>query len=367
MSSKEEPKEFSFSQKFHVFGTGKVGKEVVESLKADYSEKLPIKQFECFDHEVPDPSQPYVDKFGHPPISPKKDEEVEEEEAQKSWAARLKERIFGKKEAPTDEQETAPIDEPDQEDPEYKEKMEAYEVQEKYHSCLAEAVEGYKNEDVLMLFTSIEDDQGFRNAQDLSTTARENGAFTIVVVFMPLKVNEAKDIDPWDKMMQQLRLKADVVFVLPNFLLLQLKGVYGFINELLELVAQSGIVNLDLADVKVITKGGNVGVVGIGVSKPMDEDMRVKEAFRRALKHPLFRIDILSANKLLVNVFGDDTMSLKEAEAVAEEVQALVRQKTRIIWGATVGEQYKKQIKIFLMVGVKPREVLVHLYANSGR
>jgi cell division GTPase FtsZ len=366
VSAKEDVQELSFSQRFHMLGTGRVGREVVEKLKEDYSKHLPIKQFECFDHEVPDPNKPYVDKFGHPPIEPQIDEEEKEE--QKSWAARLKEKIFGKKEETTTEPQEETVEkESDEQDPEYKDKMEAYEIQEKYRTCLEGAVKEYGNEDVLLLFTSIEDKQGFQNAQDLSRTAKDNGAFTIAVVFMPLKVSEAKDIDPWDKMMQELRLKADVVFVLPNFLLIQLKGVYGFINELLELVAQSGVVNLDLADVKVVTKGGNVGVVGIGVSRPSDEDMRVKEAFRRALKHPLFRIDILSANKLLVNVFGDDDMSLKEAEAVAEEVQALVRQKTRIIWGATVGEQYKKQIKIFLMVGVKPREVLVHLYANSGR
>jgi len=383
----DDSQKFSFAQHFSIIGTGTVGKEVVEALKEEYEPHLPLKCYQVFDEDVPDPNQPYANKYGHAPIPPPKDVEPQEGE-HVSLAARIKGIFFGKKttesgdpekkeggeepETPlTDEVEEAADEDKsavplDEDDPEYKEKLAAFKQHQKYKKCLDEAICQFKEEDVVMVFTSIEDEKGFTNAQDLAQAARDNGAFSIVVVFLPLRVDAAKDIDPWDKMMQDMRLKADVVFILPNYILIQNKGVYGFITEFLDVVTQSGVVNLDLADVKVVTKGGNVGVVGIGITKPQDDD-RVKEAFRRALKHPLFRIDILSANKLLVNVFGDDTMSLQEAETVAEEVQALVREKTRIIWGATVGEQYKKNIKIFLMVGVKPKEVLVHLYANSGR
>ena len=58
-------------------------------------------------------------------------------------------------------------------------------------------------------------------------------------------------------------------------------------------------------------------------------------------------------------------MSLKDSESVAEEIAPLVKPNTRMIWGATVGENYSGLIHIFLMVGIQPKEVLVHLYANS--
>lgn len=281
-------------------------------------------------------------------------------EEEKGFFTRIKESLFGAEEEPEEEFEI-----PKKTDPDESDRNEAYREHMNYIRSIHSSIKEFDEKDILLIFTDLSDKQAIQNTIDLCRLCKEQGVFTIVSVFLPLKLGNVNLIDPMDRKLQELRLQAEVVVMLPNYILLKHKGVNSYVFELLELVDQSGIVNLDLADMKQVVKGGNVGVVGVGTSQYMDEE-RVQAAFKRALRHPLFRIDILSASKLLINMFGSNDMSLQEAEKGAEEVQMLVRTKTRIIWGATVDEKYSKRIKIFLMVGVKPREVLVHLYANAG-
>jgi len=336
-----------FSRKFHLIGAGDLGKNVMADLMREHAEEVSRARISVLEVTRPENVEEYLDRYGHPPLPP---QEPQPEPKGKSFSSKIKSAIFGGGDG--------------QEMEEYQKRLHAFNRQNAYAATLEAHLEGCAEDDIIMIFGSLDDPDGFLNAKNLAGIAKKKGLFTMVTVFLPRRLESAKEIEPWDRMLQSIRLYADVVFALPNYILISHKGVSLFVHELLELVLVPGIVNLDLADVRTTTKGGCVGMVAFGSSKPEDKH-RVKEAFRRALRNPLFRIDVLSASKVLVNVYGGDDMSLKDAETVAEEIGALVKANTRIIWGATVSENYSGLIHIFLMVGIQPREVLVHLYANS--
>lgn len=336
-----------FSRKFHIIGAGDIGKIVMEDLIREHSEEVSRAKLSVLEVTRPEDVEEYLDKYGHPPLPP---QEPQPEPKGRSFSSKIKSAIFGGDEGEAME--------------DYQKRLDAFNRQSAYAAKLEAHLEGCAEDDIILIFGSMDDPDGFLNAKNLAGISKKKGLFTIVTVFLPRRLESAKEIEPWDRMLQSIRLYSDVVFVLPNYILISHKGVSFFVHELMELVLVPGVVNLDLADVRTTTKGGCVGMVAFGSSKPEDKH-RVKEAFRRALRNPLFRIDVLSASKVLVNVYGGEDMSLKDAETVAEEIGALVKPNTRIIWGATVSESYSGLIHIFLMVGIQPREVLVHLYANS--
>jgi cell division protein FtsZ len=122
------------------------------------------------------------------------------------------------------------------------------------------------------------------------------------------------------------------------------------------MITKPGLVNLDFNDLKTIMKGGGVALIGMGESEGED---RAVEATTEAINSPLIDADISNATGALINVVGGESMTVAEAEKVAEIIQSRISPTARIIWGAAIDPSFEHKIQVMLVVtGVKSKQIV---------
>jgi len=112
------------------------------------------------------------------------------------------------------------------------------------------------------------------------------------------------------------------------------------------LVANKGLINLDFADIKTVMKDGEIAMIGIGES---DTNEKVQEAIEKATHNQLLNININGAKKALINIEGDESMSMGEAQKIMVSVAEKLDRNAKILWGASINKDLKGKIKIFVI------------------
>ncbi len=224
--------------------------------------------------------------------------------------------------------------------------------------------------DMVFITCGLGGGTGTGSAPVIARLAREAGALTIAVCTLPFGVEGAVRMQNAEAGLARLRDVCDTVIVIPNDKLLEvaprlpLAAAFRVADELLvrsirgitEMITKPGLVNLDFADLKTIMKKGGVAMIGLGESDGQD---RATEAVMEALNSPLLEIDISDATGALVNVVGGNDMTLREAEAVVEEIYERINPDARIIWGTSVDPMLDRTIRVMLVItGVKSKQIL---------
>jgi cell division protein FtsZ len=128
------------------------------------------------------------------------------------------------------------------------------------------------------------------------------------------------------------------------------------IKGITEVVTKPGLVNLDFNDIKTVMKSGGVAMIGLGES---DDDDAAVAAVNEAINSPLIEMDISQATAALVNVTGGPSMTVTQAQQVAEVIQTKISPQARIIWGAAVDETLVDTIRVMVVItGVKSKHIL---------
>lgn len=224
--------------------------------------------------------------------------------------------------------------------------------------------------DMVFITCGLGGGTGTGSAPVVARMAREAGALTIAVCTLPFGVEGAVRMENAEAGLARLRDVCDTVIVIPNDKLLEvaprlpLGAAFKVADELLmrsirgitEMITKPGLVNLDFADLKTIMKKGGVAMIGLGES---DGDDRAIEAVTEALQSPLLEIDITDATGALVNVVGGQDMTLKEAEAVVQEIYSRINPDARIIWGTSVNHALDRAVRVMLVItGVRSKQIL---------
>ncbi len=206
----------------------------------------------------------------------------------------------------------------------------------------------------------------------ISKVAKDAGALVVAIVTLPFKGEGRMRMENAEWGLARLRKTADTVVCVPNDKLVELyprlplnqafrvadEVLMRSIKGLTEVVSKPGLVNLDFNDFKTIMKGAGVAMIGLGESDASGEE-RAVEAINEAINSPLLDVDISNASGILVNIVGGEDMSLREAERVAEELQAKVNPNARIIWGATVDPTMENKIRVMVVAtGVSSRQIM---------
>ena len=200
--------------------------------------------------------------------------------------------------------------------------------------------------------------------------AKEAGALTIGVVTLPFSVEGLIRMENAESGLKRLRDVCDTVIVIPNDKLLDivpnlsLNAAFKVADEVLmrsikgitEMITMPGLVNLDFADLKTVMRRGGVAMIGLGEA---EGENKAVNAVVEALNSPLLEVDISEATGALVNVTGGEDMTISEAERVVEEIYSRVDPNARIIWGTTVDQSLKRNIRAMLVItGVKSKQIL---------
>lgn len=227
-----------------------------------------------------------------------------------------------------------------------------------------------RDADIVFITCGLGGGTGTGSAPLVAQIAKELGALTVAICTSPFKAEGAVRMENAEWGLERLRSIADTVIVIPNDRLLELvprlslNAAFKVADEVLvrsikgitEIVTKPGLVNLDFNDIRTIMKSGGVAMIGLGES---DDDDRAVEAVNEAINSPLIDVDITGATAALVNVTGGPSMTVVEAEKVAEIIHDKINPNARIIWGAAVDETLESTLRVMVVItGVKSKHIL---------
>lgn len=200
--------------------------------------------------------------------------------------------------------------------------------------------------------------------------AKKTGALTVGIVTLPFNMEGNRRYENAIFGLERLQQFVDTLIVIPNEKLLELapdvplKSAFKLADEILagavkgisELVTKTGLVNLDFADIRSVMGDGGVALIGMGES---NSENRAIEAVEKAVTNPLLDVDITGATGALINVSGNDTLTLEEARKVVQEISEKLDEDAKIIWGTQIDDTLEKTLKVMLIVtGVKSNQIM---------
>ncbi|MDR2181333.1 MAG: cell division protein FtsZ [Treponema sp.] len=231
-----------------------------------------------------------------------------------------------------------------------------------------------KGADMVFVTAGMGGGTGTGAAPVIAQAARECGALTVGVVTKPFGFEGRYKMRLAEEGIAKLREAVDTLIVIQNEQLLQLvkhdtpireaflkaddilrQGVQG----ISDLILESGLINIDFADVKSTMYGQGDALMGVGVG---EGDDRAQEAAIHAVENPLLEdTTIVGAQRLLINVSGGDDFSLSELKEVVEIITEKADPEARIISGAIINSRLGEKIMVTVIAtGFQPRVIAIN-------
>ncbi|WP_459194448.1 cell division protein FtsZ [Halosimplex sp. J119] len=233
--------------------------------------------------------------------------------------------------------------------------------------------------DMVFVTAGLGGGTGTGSAPVVAQAAQDQDALTISIVTIPFTAEGERRRANADAGLERLRAVSDTVIVVPNDRLLDyapsmpLQDAFKICDRVLmrsvkgmtELITKPGLVNVDFADVRTIMENGGVAMIGLGES---DSENKAQDSIRSALRSPLLDVEFDGANSALVNVVGGPDMSIEEAEGVVEEIYDRIDPDARIIWGASVNNEFEGKMETMIVVtGVESPQIYGKSEAEKER
>lgn len=191
--------------------------------------------------------------------------------------------------------------------------------------------------------------------------AKQQGALVVAVVTRPFEFEGRQRQQKAQAGIDALRPHVDTLIVIPNQRILEVYGAqpcfeaFRLADEVLlhavsgisEVVTTRQLINIDFADVRAVMSERGGAVMSVGIA---GGEGRASEAAHRALHSPLIEdVSIESARRVLLNISGDETMTLKEVDEAAQIIFHATNGQADIRMGAARLENLKSAIKVTLI------------------
>ncbi len=195
----------------------------------------------------------------------------------------------------------------------------------------------------------------------IAKVAKEKGCITVAVVTKPFSFEARKREENAKKGIANLRKFVDTLIVIPNDKILDalnkntpIEEAFRFADDNLkqavcgisDLITNPALINLDFADVRTIIKGQGLAHMGIGRAKG---ENRILEAVRQAVSSPMLETTIEGARGIIMNITGDQTLSIGEVNEAANLINGVVDYSANFIFGANVDPTLKDQVVITII------------------
>ncbi|HPW52200.1 MAG TPA: cell division protein FtsZ, partial [Spirochaetota bacterium] len=192
-----------------------------------------------------------------------------------------------------------------------------------------------KGADMVFVTAGMGGGTGTGAAPIVAEIAKETGALVVGVVTKPFRVEGKKRLERADEGMRNLKEKVDTVITIPNDLLLKIidkktpiEEAFKLADDILrqgvqgisDIIMETGLVNVDFADVKTVMKETGDALMGVGIASG---ENKANEATKMAIHSPLLEeTSIEGAKAVLINIAGGHDLSLHEATEVTEMVSS---------------------------------------------
>lgn len=222
-----------------------------------------------------------------------------------------------------------------------------------------EAIEhNIQGADMVFITAGMGGGTGTGAAPIIAKAAKLSGALTVGVVTKPFTFEGRRRKEHAELGVKFLKNYVDSLVVVPNDKLLQIADkntsmmqAFSLADDVLKqgvegissLISDSGIINLDFADVKTVMTDRGIAHMGVGVASG---DNRVEKAIKMAVESPLLETNVRGAKAVLLNVAGGYDLGILEFNEAADYIAEEADPDAIIIVGTTVCEELADQIKV---------------------
>jgi len=214
--------------------------------------------------------------------------------------------------------------------------------------------ESLRGSDMVFITCGMGGGTGTGAAPIVAKLARELGALTVGVVTRPFSFEGAQRQRLAETGLAELRKAVDALITIPNDKLLSvvsretgIKNAFAMCDDILkqavegisDLITQTGIINVDFADVRTIMQGAGSALMGIGTAIG---EHRAEMAARAAINSPLLEVSIHGAKGVLFSVAGGEDLGMLEVQDAANVITEAIDPDAKVIFGAVTDPTLKK-------------------------
>ncbi len=194
----------------------------------------------------------------------------------------------------------------------------------------------------------------------IAEIAKEMGVLTVAVVTKPFNFEGKRRMRQADAGIAELGKHVDTLIIIPNQKLIGAVGKHTTMLEafrkaddvllqavrgIAELITHTGYMNVDFADVKAVMSE-TVGMAMMGSGAASGES-RACEAAERAISSPLLEdVDIHGARGILVNVTGNEDMTLAEYDEAVSIIHNMADEDANIICGMVYDQNVGDEMRV---------------------
>ena len=207
-----------------------------------------------------------------------------------------------------------------------------------------------KGSDMVFVTCGMGGGTGTGAAPVIAEIAQDLGALTVGIVTKPFSWEGKPRSRHAEEGLEKLKDHVDTLIIIPNDRLREIidkstpmteafKEVDNVlrlgVQSISDLIAVTGLINLDFADVKTVMSNKGDALIGIGVATG---ENRAIEAAKQSVSSPLLETDIRGATDAIINITGGANLSLFEVEDAVEVIRESAGTDINTIFGAVINE-----------------------------
>ena len=219
-----------------------------------------------------------------------------------------------------------------------------------------EIEEAIKGADMVFVTCGMGGGTGTGAAPVVAEISQDLGALTVGIVTKPFRFEGKKRMENALVGLEELRTHVDSLIIIPNDRLRELidkttsfedafkevdNVLHRGVQSISDLIAVTGVINLDFADVKTVMEKSGTAIIGIGCNAG---ENRAIEAARQAVSNSLLEATIEGATNAIVNVTGGKNLTLFEIEDAVETVREAANSDINIIFGAIKNDNLTDEV-----------------------
>ncbi|MGE0206319.1 MAG: cell division protein FtsZ [Candidatus Babeliales bacterium] len=222
---------------------------------------------------------------------------------------------------------------------------------------LEKVMEALEDADIVFLTGGMGGGTGSGALPVVAHALKEKGILSIAVVTKPFVFEGKRRAQVAENSLELLKKEIDTLIIMPNQKLLDVVDkhvsmidAFAMINEVLnrsvkgiaDIIAKTGHMNVDFADVRTIMKDMGLAVMGTGRASGED---RAELAAMEAIESPLLEnMSIAGARGVLLNITGGKNLGLHEIRQAANIIYEQADENANIILGSVIDDSLTDEV-----------------------
>ena len=222
-----------------------------------------------------------------------------------------------------------------------------------------EIEESLKGADMVFVTCGMGGGTGTGASPIVAEIAQDLGALTVGIVTKPFSFEGKKRMEQAIAGLDELKKHVDTLIVIPNDRLRELidkstpmleafrevdNVLHRGVQSISDLIAITGLVNLDFADVSTIMKGAGYAHMAIGHGSGKD---KAAEAAKAVISSPLLETSISGARRLLINITMSEDIMASDVDTATKMITDTAAEDVEFIFGTAFKEDLNDETKPF--------------------